>query len=182
LVLPLLQNRHRLPVARQPSILTYREFAAPGDIRYITSPDSGRFSPTFHSSDIDRSDVVSEGKDSSRLQTGTTYSKFDNATPIIDGWRTCCVPRRGDRLLHEHGNRETSSGGSRSSVISRTSPAVGLRNSTLHVAGHTQTERFARGEGPYALQFTDGVRRSRRTIPSSQSLTSRVRPLRCRGT
>ena len=131
----------------------------PGEMRFITYLNREVFTDLPPSSDCSQSDGVVEGKDVFRNSgTGTTYSKFYGATPIIDGG-VHGVSGVGIGCFMNMGSRETSSGGPffRDIENQSTSQAAELYNYMF--SGHTQTEPFRPGlKGPYALQFTDGHR------------------------
>lgn len=130
---------------------------APGEMRFITYLSRDVFTQVPVPSDIARADSVVEGKDVFRnSKTGTTYSKFYGATPIIDGG-VHSVSGAGIACFMNMGSRETSSGGPFFRDIENQSGSHAAEFYNYMFSGHTQTERFRPGlKGPYALQFTDG--------------------------
>lgn len=128
----------------------------PGEMRYIVYLDRKVFTKVPTPSDISLGDSVVEGKDVFRnSKTGTTYSKFYNASPIIDGG-VHGVSGPGIGCYFDLGNRETSSGGPFFRDIENQSGSAAEFYNYMF-SGHTQTEAFRPGlKGPYALQFTDG--------------------------
>ena len=137
---------------------TYAEKSPPpGEMRFITYLSRDVFTHLPLSSDISRSDVVIEGKDVFKdSKTGTTYSKFFGAKPIMDSG-VHSVTGDGIGCFMNMGNRETSSGGPFFRDIENQSTSTAAEFYNYMFSGHTQTEPFRPGlKGPYALQFTDG--------------------------
>jgi rhamnogalacturonan endolyase len=137
---------------------TYAEkLPPPGEMRFITYLNRDVFTHLPSPSDISQSDGGVEGKDVFKnSKTGTTYSKFYNATDIIDGG-VHGVSGNGIACFMNMGNRETSSGGPFFRDIENQSGSGAAEFYNYMYSGHTQTEPFRPGlKGPYALQFTDG--------------------------
>jgi rhamnogalacturonan endolyase len=128
----------------------------PGEMRFILYMDRKIFTKVPAPSDISLSDSTIEGKDVFRnSKTGTTYSKFYNGSPIIDGV-VHGITGPGIGCFMHMGNRETSSGGPFFRDIENQSGGAAEFYNYMF-SGHTQTEPFRPGlKGPHALQFTDG--------------------------
>lgn len=129
----------------------------PGEMRFLVYLNRSVFTRLPPSSDISQSDSGVEGKDVFKNSTtGTTYSKFYGAKPIIDGG-VHGVGGEEIGCFMNMGNRETSSGGPFFRDIENQSTAAAAECYNYMFSGHTQTEPFRPGlKGPYALEFTDG--------------------------
>lgn len=137
---------------------TYAEKSPPpGEMRFITYLNRDIFTHLPQPSDISQSDGGVEGKDVFKnARTGTTYSKFYGASPILNGG-VHGVTGDGIGCFMNLGNRETSSGGPFFRDIEDQSTGNAAEFYNYMFSGHTQTEPFRPClKGPYALQFTDG--------------------------
>ena len=150
---------------------TYAEKSPPpGEMRFIAYLNRDVFTHLPASSDISRADGGVEGKDVFRnSKTGTTYSKFYGATPIIDGG-VHGVSGDGIGCFMNMGNRETSSGGPFFRDIENQSSGEAAEFYNYMFSGHTQTEPFRPGlKGRTRCSSPTAVRRRRRTTRSSKS-------------